>query len=74
MAKVIIYKQGSGIVAVIYPTQEAIAVLGIEAIAVKDVPTGAPFKIIDDTDLPVDRSQRMAWTVDDAELTDGVGA
>lgn len=42
MAKVIIYKQGSGIVAVIYPTQEAIAVLGIEAIAVKDVPTGAP--------------------------------
>lgn len=70
----IIYKQDNGVVAVIYPTQEAIDALGIEAIAAKDVPTGKPYKIIDSADLPADRSQRNGWTVDEADLTDGVGA
>lgn len=74
MSDVIIYKQDNGVVAVIYPTSEAISVLGVEAIAAKDVPTGKPYKIIDSADLPDDRSQRMAWTVEDADLTDGVGA
>ena len=71
---VIIYKQDNGTVAVVYPTSEAVEEFGIEAIAQKDVPTGKPYKIIDNADLPADRSQRMAWTVDEAELTDGVGA
>ena len=74
MAQVIIYKQDNGVVAVIYPTQEAVDTIGIEAIAAKDAPTGKPYKIIDSTDLPADRSQRNGWTVDGAELTDGVGA
>lgn len=73
MSQVIIYKQDNGVVAVIHPAPEAIEAYGIEAIAAKDVPAGKPFKIIDEADLPADRSQRMAWTVDDAELTDGVG-
>lgn len=74
MSQVIIYKQDNGVAAVIYPTPEAVALFGIEAIALKDVPAGKPFAIIDDADIPADRSQRMAWTVDDADLTDGVGA
>lgn len=72
--QVIIYKQDTGVVSVIYPTQEAIDAIGIEAIAAKDVPAGKPYKIIDSADLPPDRSQRNGWTVDDADLTDGVGA
>lgn len=72
--QVILYKQDNGVAAVIYPTQEAVDAIGIEAIAAKDVPTGKPYKIIDSADLPADRSQRNGWTVDDAELTDGVGA
>lgn len=32
-----------------------------------------PYKIVDASDIPADRSQRMAWAVDAADLTDGVG-
>ena len=73
MNKVIIYKQDNGVVAIIRPTAEALALYGIEAIAAKDVPAGKPYKIIDASEIPADRSQRNAWTVDDADLTDGVG-
>jgi hypothetical protein len=69
----IIYNQDNGVVAVIIPTPEALAQHGIQAIAIKDVPFGRPFKIVDAADIPSDRSQRDAWTVDEAELTDGVG-
>lgn len=71
--KVIIYKNDEGGVSVIHPTQEALDTYGIEAIALKDVPAGKPFKIIDAADLP-DRSLRNQWDVDEADLTDGVGA
>jgi hypothetical protein len=73
MPQVIIYKQDNGVVAVIIPTPEAIEQYGIEAIAAKDVPAGKPFKIIDAADIPSDRSERNAWTVDEADLTDGIG-
>jgi hypothetical protein len=72
--QVIIYKQDNDSLAVVYPTQEAIDIYGIEAIALKDVPSGKPFKIIDSSELPADRSARTFWTVDDVVLTDGVGA
>ena len=74
MNQVIIYKQDNGIVAVIHPTTEAVDQYGIDLIAQKDVPEGRPYKIVDASEIPSDRSMRDAWTVDDAELTDGVGA
>jgi hypothetical protein len=73
MSKRIIYQTTGGGVAIIIPTPEALATLGINAIAKKDVPAGKKYKIIEDTDLPEDRSTRSAWTVDEADLTDGVG-
>lgn len=73
MSQVIIYTQDNGIMAVIYPTPDALALYGIKAIAQKDVPTGKPYKIADSSTLP-DRSTRDTWTMDDAEFTDGVGA
>jgi hypothetical protein len=69
----IIYNQDNGVVAVIVPTSEALAQHSIQEIAVKDVPAGKPFKLVDASDIPADRSERDAWTVDDAELTDGIG-
>lgn len=74
MTKAVIYKQDNGVVAIVRPTEDALRSYSIDAIAQKDVPPGKPYKIIDATDLPQDRSQRDAWTVDDADLTDGVGA
>jgi hypothetical protein len=71
MTQVIIYNQDNGIPAVIMPTPEALNSHGIMAIAIKDVPAGKLFKIIDAGDLPTEPQE--AWVVDDADLTDGVG-
>jgi hypothetical protein len=73
MTQVIIYNQDNGVVAVIIPTQEALEQHGIQAIAIKDVPAGKRYKLVDAADIPADRSQRDAWTVDEADLTDGIG-
>lgn len=74
MSKVIIYLQDNGVLAIITPVPDALQRYSIEQIALKDVPTGKPFKIIDSADLPTDKSMRAAWTVDESLLTDGVGA
>ena len=55
----IIYPTDDGGVAVIVPAAEC--GLSIEAIAAKDVPTGKPFKIVDVSDIPEDRTFRAAW-------------
>ena len=73
MTQVIIFKNDEGGVSVVHPTPEALAVYGIQAIALKDVPAGKPFKIIEASDLP-NRSQRALWDVDEADLTDGIGS
>ena len=98
----IIYKNKDNSISIITPTQEALDLYGIEAIAKKDVPapyeyaikwemqedivTGemmntaiefeiyyTPYKVVEDDVIPTDRSFRGAWTIDDTELTDGVG-
>tara|TARA_R100000231_G_scaffold40752_2_gene35522 strand:+ start:324 stop:557 length:234 start_codon:yes stop_codon:yes gene_type:complete len=74
----IIYKQDNGVVSVIIPTTKTInpatgKVWTAEEVAKKDVPTGYKYKIIEDSDVPSDRSFRNAWTVEDSDLTDGVG-
>lgn len=61
MDKRIIYPQDNGIVAIIIPTPEYLADHTIEELAVKDVPAGKPYKIIDASDIPTDRTFRDAW-------------
>jgi hypothetical protein len=73
MTQVIIFLQDNGVPAVVMPTPECLQTRTIQEIAAKDVPTGKPFKIVDVSEIPTDRSQRDAWTVDEADLTDGVG-
>jgi hypothetical protein len=78
MTHVIIYNQldpDTGEItwpAILQPTQEYLDAHGIIAIAIKDVPAGRPFKIIDESELPQDVPQE-AWAVDEADLTDGIG-
>jgi hypothetical protein len=72
MSQVIVFKNDEGVVSVIHPTPEALSIYGIESIALKDVPFGKPFKIVDSSELP-DRSQRNQWDVDEVDLIDGVG-
>ena len=44
------------------------------AVALKDVPASVPFKIVDVSEIPEDRTFRAAWEADPATLTDGTGA
>ena len=70
----IIYHTDDGGVAILIPTPECLAEHTIEKIADKDVPAGKAYKIVDVADVPSDRTFRSAWEVDEATLTDGVGA
>jgi len=53
----IIYKTDEGGVAVIVPA------VSVE-LAMKDIPDGVQYKIVDVADIPSDRTFRDAWTVD----------
>jgi len=70
MKKRIIYKNDNGGVSILIPAASDIT---IEEIAAKDVPTGKPYKIVDVSEIPSDRTARDLWDVDEADLTDGVG-
>ena len=66
---------------IIYPTETGISVITptgdllIEETALKDVPSGVKYKIIDVSDLPADRDFRNAWEYDfDKNGHDVVGA
>ena len=71
MTQVIIYNQDNGVVAVIIPTPECLQTRTIQEIAIKDVPAGKKFKIVDAADLPTEPQE--AWVVNDADLTEGIG-
>jgi|TARA_R110002020_G_scaffold3049_1_gene14064 ribosomal protein S12 len=70
MDKRIIYKNTDGTIGIIIPADCG---LTIEQIAKKDVPIGFKYKIVDVSEISSDRTFRNAWTIDEAELTDGVG-
>lgn len=57
----IIYPQNSGIV-LLTPSPDT--QLSIGEIAIKDVPSGVPYRIIDSSQIPMDRTFRDAWEAD----------
>jgi hypothetical protein len=62
MNKRILYPTDEGGVAIIVPADCG---LTIEEIAAKDVPEGKPFKIVDVSEIPTDRTFRGAWSWQD---------
>ena len=62
----IIYKNESGGVSIITPTDEALSFATIEAIAEKDVPHNLPYWIVPTSDIPTDRTFREAWEIDES--------
>jgi len=57
----IIYPNDDGGVSILIPTEEYLTEHTIEELAAKDVPAGKPFKIVDVSDIPEDRTFRNAW-------------
>lgn len=69
--KAIVYNQTNGIMAIVYPAPDC--PLTLEQIAEKDVPSGVDYWIVDQADIPTDRSQRNAWTANFTRQPDGQG-
>jgi hypothetical protein len=63
MTKLIIYPTDIGGVAVVVPAPEWLAQEGntMEVLVAKVVPEGKPFKIVDASEIPSDRTFRDAW-------------
>ena len=59
----IIFPTDDGGVAVIIPAES------VEA-AMKGIPAGKPYKIVDVSEIPTDRDFRAAWTADFTEVTE----
>ena len=57
----IIYPNDEGGVSILIPTEEYLADHTIEELAEKDVPEGKPYKIVDVSEIPEDRTFRNAW-------------
>ena len=56
--KRIIFQNESGGVSIIIPTESV-------ELALKDVPEGVPYEIVDEADIPSDRYFRNAWVMGD---------
>ena len=72
MSQVIIYNQDNGVPAVLMPTPEALQIMTLQQIGVKDVPAGKRFGIFNTSALPRNAPQE-AWVVPDSELNAGIG-
>jgi hypothetical protein len=55
--KRILFPNDDGGVAIIIPTESL-------DLAMKDIPSGKPYLIVDAADIPADREFRNAWTAD----------
>jgi hypothetical protein len=59
--KRIIYKNLDNSVSIIVPSAEYLETHTIEELALKDVPANTPYKIVDVSEIPTDRTFRNAW-------------
>ena len=66
----IIYPNDDGGVSIVCPSPSTRYTM--EELAIKDVPTGLPYRIINTSDIPTDRTIRDAWEADFTE-PDGYG-
>jgi hypothetical protein len=57
----IIYQNDEGGVSIVIPAPEYMATHTIEELITKSVPAGKPYKIVDVSEIPSDRTFRNAW-------------
>ena len=61
-----IYKNSDNSVGIIIPSDEALAIFGLEKILEKDVPAGLPYWLVEDSIIPESRTFRLAWEIDES--------
>ena len=72
--KRIIYTNQEGGVSVIIPSAEALQSMTVEQIALKDVPNGLSYQIVEEEEIPTDRTFRGAWVLDNGIKEDNAKA
>jgi len=72
--KRIIHTNSDGGVSVIVPSVEALQSMTIEQIALKDVPKGLMYQIVEEEEIPQDRMFRNAWVLDNGVKEDNAKA
>ena len=73
MSQFILHENDAGGVAICSPTPEALEIYTIIEIALKDVPTGKPFWIVDKEYVSNDHTFFNAWELDIEELGEPAG-
>jgi len=72
---IVIYKQENDSVALLIPSKACLMEYTLEEIALKDVPEGLPFWMVDRTELPEDPTFFEAWEIpEDYREPDGYGS
>lgn len=70
-----IIKRPDNGISVLYPIDEALSMYNLYEIALKDVPEGFPFWIVDESELPEDDLFRDAWEIPEGyREPDGYGS
>ena len=62
----IIFKNEDNSIGIITPTDEALSFATVIQVAEKDVPTGLPYWIVEESVIPEDRTFRSAWEIDES--------
>ena len=70
----IIYKNLDNTIAIITPSEEALAKYTYKQIAEKDVPSGLEYVIVNTDVIPTDRTFRECWELEPNTIFDGVGS
>ena len=70
----IIYKNLDNTIAIIVPSEEALAKYTYKKIAEKDVPAGLEYVIVNTDVVPTDRTFRECWELEPNTIFDGVGS
>ena len=62
----IIFRNKDNSIGIIIPSDEALAIFGLEKILEKDVPHNLPYWIVEDSVIPENRTFRSAWEIDES--------
>ena len=72
---VVVYEEESGFVCVMRASDSLLEEYSLHQIALKDVPEALPFWIVDESEIPTDRTFRDAWEISETmREPDGYGS
>lgn len=71
----IVYQNQDNTICILSPAPGILNKYSIEMLALKDVPEGFPFWIVNETEIPIDRTFREAWEIpNEWDVPDGYGS